>query len=264
MSDNKYKKPLKILLITAFWLGIWELISLIIDNRLLFPSMYNVVVRIFELTFSENSDNNFIISILCSLGRIGLGILIGIVSGTITAFICSFSKAIYETVYPFIIVIKSTPVASFIILLLVYTYANIIPVIISALMVLPIVFSNIYQGLKSVDISLLELCRIYSVPRKKTIRSLYIPSIMPYFTSSLISSIGLGWKAGIAAEVLCSPINSIGKAIFESKLYFEYVDLFAWTVMVIILSIIFEVVITRLLKSALSRITHKYGGRYGN
>ena len=99
---------------------------------------------------------------------------------------------------------------------------------------------------------------------KTTVKALYIPSILPYFTSALISSIGLGWKAGIAAEVLCTPLNSIGKAIFESKIYFEYVDLFAWTAMVIVLSIIFEVVVTKLLKKLLSKITHKYGGKYGN
>ena len=131
-------------------------------------------------------------------------------------------------------------------------------------MVFPIVFSNVYQGIKNVDTSLLEMCKVYSISRKTTVKALYIPSVLPYFTSSLISSIGLGWKAGIAAEVLCTPLNSIGKAIFESKIYFEYVDLFAWTAMVILLSIIFEVVVTKLLKNLLSKITHKYGGEYGN
>jgi len=260
----KYKKILKIFLITLFWLGVWELISLIIGNRLIFPSIYDVIKRIFQLMFLENKENHFILSIISSLGRIGLGIAIGIFSGAVIAFISSFSKTVYDIISPFITVIKATPVASFIILLLVYTYASFIPIIISALMVFPIVFSNVYQGIKNVDASLLEMCKMYSIPRKVTVKTLYIPSILPYFTSALISSIGLGWKAGIAAEVLCTPLNSIGKAIFESKIYFEYVDLFAWTAMVIILSIIFEVVVTKSLKKLLSKITHKYGGDYGN
>ena len=260
----KYKKILKIFLITLFWLGVWELISLIIGNRLIFPSIYDVIKRIFQLMFLENKENHFILSIISSLGRIGLGIAIGILSGAVIAFISSFSETVYDIISPFITVIKATPVASFIILLLVYTYASFIPIIISALMVFPIVFSNVYQGIKNVDASLLEMCKMYSIPRKVTVKTLYIPSILPYFTSALISSIGLGWKAGIAAEVLCTPLNSIGKAIFESKIYFEYVDLFAWTAMVIILSIIFEVVVTKSLKKLLSKITHKYGGDYGN
>ena len=140
----KHKKIYKTFLITLFWLGIWELVSLIIGNRLLFPSVYDVILRIFQLTFYENAEKNFTISILFSLGRIGLGIIVGILSGVLVAFICSFSNLAYETLSPFITVIKATPVASFIILLLVYTYADIIPIIICALMVFPIVFSNIY------------------------------------------------------------------------------------------------------------------------
>ena len=154
----------------------------------------------------------------------------------------------------------STPVASFIILLWIFIGNNATPVVISALMVFPIVFSNIYQGMKSVDSGLLEVCKIYKISKKKTVKSLYIPTVTPYFTSALLSSIGLGWKAGIAAEVLCTPIRSIGKAIFESKLYFEYVDLFAWTAAVIILSLIFEVLLTKLLKKLLSKYSNRLGG----
>jgi NitT/TauT family transport system permease protein len=118
--------------------------------------------------------------------------------------------------------------------------------------------------MKSVDVGLLEVCNVYNIPRKKMIKSLYVPTVTPYFTSALLSSIGLGWKAGIAAEVLCTPVRSIGKAIFESKIYFEYVDLFAWTAAVIVLSLIFEVLLTKLLKKLLSKYTKNPGGSDGN
>ena len=124
-------------------------------------------------------------------------------------------------------------------------------------MVFPIVFSNVYQGIKNVDKDLLEVCRIYGIDKKKTLESLYVPSILPYFQSALLSSIGLGWKAGIAAEVLCTPVKSIGKAIFESKTYIEYVDLFAWTTAVIILSLIFELVLTKFIKILFKKFTGK-------
>ena len=131
-------------------------------------------------------------------------------------------------------------------------------------MVFPIVFANIYQGMKSVDTGLLEVCKAYRIPKKKMIKSLYVPTVTPFFTSALLSSIGLGWKAGIAAEVLCTPVKSIGKAIFESKIYFEYVDLFAWTTAVIVLSLIFEVLLTKILKKMLSKYIKNPGGSDGN
>ena len=255
-----FKKIFRIFLISIFWLGIWEIASLIIGRPLFFPSPVDVCIRFFELLVTKE----FFIGILFSLGRVGLGIIIAIILGFISGIFCSFCHTAYEIIFPLISVIKSTPVASFIILIWIFIGNNATPIVISALMVFPIVFSNIYQGMKNVDTGLLEVSKIYKIPRKRIIKSLYVPTIAPYFTSALLSSIGLGWKAGIAAEVLCTPIKSIGKAIFESKIYFEYVDLFAWTAAVIVLSLIFEVLLTKLLKKMLSRYVRKHGGADAN
>ena len=120
-------------------------------------------------------------------------------------------------------------------------------------MVFPIVFSNVYQGIKSTSKDLIEMCNLYKVPFKKKLTSLYLPSVVPYFFSSLLSSIGLAWKAGIAAEILCTPKISIGIEIFKAKDSIEFVDLFAWTVCVIILSMIFELITTKLIKYVLKK-----------
>ena len=256
----KLKRPLKILLISLFWFGIWEIASLIVGKPLLFPSPIDVVVRLCELLITKK----FLISSLLSLARVGLGIVIAIVLGSIVALLCSFSKILYEIIFPFVTVVKSTPVASFIILIWIFLNNEVTPIIISALMVFPIVFANVYQGIKSIDKSLIEVCKIYKIPTKKMVSSLYVPSVLPYFLSALLSSIGLGWKAGIAAEVLCTPKNSIGLAIFESKTYIEYVDLFAWTVTVIILSLIFEFLLTRLIKNLFKKYLIPNGGKNGN
>lgn len=257
---HKLKKPLKILLIALFWFGIWEVASLIIAKPLLFPSPVDVLIRLCELLVTKN----FLTSAFFSLGRVGLGIVIAIILGSVTGLICAFSQILYDIIYPLVTVIKSTPVASFIILVWIFIGNNVTPVVISALMVFPIVFANIYQGVKSVDPKLLEVCKMYKIPRKKIISSLYIPSVLPYFSSALLSSIGLGWKAGIAAEVLCTPKKSIGLAIYEAKTYIEYVDLFAWTVAVVILSLFFEILLTRLIKILFRKYTKSNGGSNGN
>lgn len=254
MADNiVFKKAFKILSISLFWFLVWEGAALIIGKPLLFPSPIDVIIRLFELVITKD----FLISCLYSLGRVGLGIVIAIILGSLIALLCSFSDILYEILYPFITVIKSTPVASFIILIWIFVGNSTTPVFISALMVFPIVFSNVYQGIKNVDKDLLEVCKIYGIDKKKTLKSLYVPSVLPYFQSALLSSIGLGWKAGIAAEVLCTPVKSIGKAIFESKTYIEYVDLFAWTTAVIILSLIFELVLTKFIRILFKKFTGK-------
>lgn len=260
--EHKLLKILKTFLIALFWIGIWEVVSLIIGKPLLFPSPIDVIKRLFELLIT----NNFWKVTLLSLYRVGLGILIAIILGSLIGFLCSLSKIAYEIISPFVTVVKSTPVASFIILfiVLIKNGNETTPIIISALMVFPIVFSNVYQGINSIDKNLIEVCKVYKIPLKKQISSLYVPSLMPYLSSALLSSIGLGWKAGIAAEVLCTPKISIGTELFDAKTYFENIDVFAWTVTVIIISLVFELVIMRLFKVLLKKFIKSSGGNNEN
>jgi NitT/TauT family transport system permease protein len=91
------------------------------------------------------------------------------------------------------------------------------------------------------------MCCAYGVPRARVLRGVYLPSAVPYFLSAVRTSLGLAWKAGIAAEVLTSAKNSIGKEIFEAKQYMETVNLFAWTLVVIILSLVIEKLVLAML-----------------
>lgn len=260
--ERKLFKIIKTFLIAFFWIGVWEAVSLIIGKSLLFPSPIDVIKRLYELIITWR----FWKITLISLYRVGLGIIIAIILGSLVGLLCSFSKILYETISPFITVIKSTPVASFIILfiVLIKNGNEITPIIISSLMVFPIVFSNIYQGIKSIDTSLIEVCKVYKIPFKKQASSLYVPSLMPYFSSALLSSIGLGWKAGIAAEVLCTPKVSIGTELFNAKTYFENIDVFAWTATVIVISLIFELVVIRLFRLLLKKYIKLSGGSNEN
>ena len=260
--NKRLIKILKTLLITVFWLGIWEIASIIINKQLLFPSPIDVLKKLFDLILTIS----FWQTTLFSLYRVGFGIIIAIVLGATIGLLCSFSKITYNFVSPLVTVIKTTPVASFIILfiVLIKNGNETTPIIISSLMVFPIVFSNIYKGFESIDKSLIEVCKIYKISFKQKVSALYIPSLMPYFSSALLSSIGLGWKAGIAAEVLCTPKISIGTELFNGKQYFENIDVFAWTVTVIIISLIFEVAITKLFKLLLKKYIKSSGGTNEN
>ena len=113
-------------------------------------------------------------------------------------------------------------------------------------MVLPIVAGNVLTGLRAADKDLLEVCKLYRFSFGKTVRTLYLPALMPYFLTAARTSLGLSWKAGIAAEVLCSLSASIGGQIYEAKVYLETPSLFAWTITVIFLSMLIESLIFKL------------------
>lgn len=136
--------------------------------------------------------------------------------------------------------IKSTPVASFIILALVWLTGNYVPIFIGFLMVLPVIYSNVFQGIAQVDVKLLEMAKVFRMSRGKKLLKIYIPSVLPYFTAACRTALGLAWKAGVAAEVIGVTQNSIGRQLYYSKIYIETADLFAWTAVVILLSLSLE------------------------
>lgn len=229
----------KYIVITAFWIAIWQIFAHMTGNELLFPTPSKVLGRFFELA----STLDFYQNILYSMVRVLLGALSAIVCGVILGTLTSKWKLLYELLTPLMTVIKSTPVSSFIILALVWMKRTLLPMFIVYLIVLPVVFSNVYEGIGATDKRLLEMTRVYKVSFFQRIRVLYIPSVLPYLRSAIMTSIGLAWKAGIAAEVLSSPAISIGKKLFEAKQYLETTDLFAWTLAVIIMSLLIELIV---------------------
>ena len=114
------------------------------------------------------------------------------------------------------------------------------PVFAACIMVIPIVWGNVKKGMDEVDPLLWEVTAVYQFPFCKKMKVLYLPAVMPYFAAGCMTALGLSWKAGIAAEVLCRPALSIGNEIFLSKSYLETADLFAWTAVVVVFSVYIE------------------------
>ena len=226
----------RILAVVIFWGLVWILLSKRIGNDFLFPSPSSVFAefgRLFTL-------KDFWLTTSLSLLRVLWGILISWVIGSALAYLLYVSRVLNVLISPMLTAIKSTPVASFIVLALLWLDRGVLPVLITSLIVIPIVWANVTEGIRSVDQSLVEVTRVYRFPLRKRITSLYVPSIAPYFMAACKSSLGMAWKAGIAAEVLATPEYSIGTELYFSKAYLETPTLFAWTLVVIVLSILIE------------------------
>ena len=143
--------------------------------------------------------------------------------------------------------VQATPVASITILVLIWLSRDFVPVLICGMMVLPVVWSNVCAGIHAADPQLLEMAKVYRLPPLTIARRIYLPTVLPYFRAACTGALGLGWKAGIAAEVLTVPGKSIGRMISESKLYLLTEDLFAWTLAVVLLSLGLQKIILKLL-----------------
>lgn len=227
----------------AFWVAMWAALALLVNRELLLPAPWVVVRRLGELAATAA----FWRITAVSIGRVLLGITAAVALGTGMAVACAASKTADALLRPLMTVVKSTPVASFVVLALVWIARDWLPVFISLLMVLPVVWSNVCTGIRSADPALLELAQVYGWPRGRILRRIYLPSVRPHFLAALRSGIGFGWKSAIAAEVLTVPHSAIGRMIYESKLYLQTTDLFAWTLAVILLSVGLERLVLRAL-----------------
>ncbi len=249
---KKITKIARTVTVLAFWIIIWHIAAVKVDMAVLVSSPVEVAERLIELA----SEKDFYIIILSSVFRILTGFFTAVAVGVVLGIITAKIRILDELISPLLTVIKATPVASFIILALVWLNKETIPSFISFLMVMPILHGNVSEGLKNTPIELIEMTRVYNFSFVNKLTKLYIPSLLPYFTAGFKTSLGLAWKAGVAAEVLAFPKNSIGKQLYEAKTYLETVDVFAWTLTVIIISMILE----KMLMLTVKKLTEKKKG----
>ena len=250
-STSSPKSLWRHLLPPAFWLGAWQFFAWIIDlsmngkgNELLLPYPGSVALALLEL----GQQSGFWMTVFSSLGRILAGMVLGCLLGVVLAALTCLSSLAHDLLSPAIKVIRATPVASFAILVLIWVNRDYVPVLICAMMGLPIVWNSVSSGIRMTDPQLLEMAKVYRLPKGRTLRRIWIPSVMPFFRTACSSALGLGWKAGIAAEVLTVPKRSIGRMISESKLYLLTEELFASTLMVIVLSLLLQKLMLCLLR----------------
>ena len=175
-----------------------------------------------------------------SFGRIILGFMLALVLGTVLAALSYAFFMVEILLDPLLTVIKATPVASFIILCLIWIPSRNLSVFISFLMVLPVVYTNLLEGLRQTDQQLLEMADSFGAGIQKKVEFVYLSQIMPYAATACKLGLGLCWKAGVAAEVIGIPTGSIGEKLYKAKVYLETPDLFAWTIVIIFVSMGFE------------------------
>lgn len=239
-----FPKPIKSLSVFAFWIGIWYIVAAIIGKEIFLPFPHTVLSRFFELC----AESEFWITAAVSLFRILKGFLIGVIIGFGIALLTHYIPTLKALLSPALRTVRAIPVVSFILLAFLWLDNDAIPIFIAVLMVVPIIWENLSAGLDSLDRSLLEMAKVFSLPRKKTLAKIIVPSLSPYIYSGMLTSLGLAWKSGIAAEVISYPTIAIGKAMNNAKVTLETADVLVWTVTVVALSLIFEWIIKLIFK----------------
>ena len=226
-----------------FWIAVWQLLSLAVNNSYFLPSVGETFSSLFVLIRSKY----FFKVVLYTLLRVILGLALGTLLGIILAFLSNTFTILRSLITPLMSIIKSTPVATFIIILWVMMSGDALAIFIAVLMVMPIIWQNTLDGFKSIDKELLEVCTVYEFSSVKKLRILIFPSLKRFLIPAIITSTGLAWKSEIAAEIIAYTKNSIGQYINDAKYFFDTSSVFAWTIIIIIMSISLEMITKYLL-----------------
>lgn len=213
----------------AFWLAVWQIAAMALaavypHGELLLASPLMCCCGWGSWPLPPLSGR----TVAWSAVRIFGGFLLATVLAVALAALAAWKQWLRGLMAPLAAAVKTVPVASFIILALVWLNRQSLSLFISALMVFPPVYLNVLEGICRTDRQLLEMARVFRVPLGRRLRGIYLPQVMPYFRTAVSLGLGLCWKAGAAAEIIGLPAGSMGERLYTAKVYFQTADLFAW------------------------------------
>ena len=244
------KRWFRIGVTALFWLAVWQAAAVLLP-KLLFAGPVPTVRSLLSLL--RNSE--FWFSIAHSLGKIASGFLLAFSTGCLLAIACRRMPVLRMLLGPLIQVMKSLPVACFIVVALIWVRSEWISVLTAFFVVFPAVYINLGEGLQQTDQGMLEMAQLFHLTPAKRLRAVWLPACLPYLLSACRVSVGMALKAGVAGEIIGLPRWSIGEQLYLSKLYLNTADLFAWSLVIILLSLALE----RRLVFALATVQRKWG-----
>ncbi len=223
-------KKIKKAVILLIWLALWQVTAIFVHNPIYFASPVEVVrelaTKAVQLTFWQ--------SVFGSLIRILSGFLAAFILAYITAFISVRYGWLKDFLEPFVTFIKSVPVAAVVVILLIWWGPRYLVLCISLMVVFPAVYSNMQTGILNADKRLLEMASVFDMRNRDRFLWIYRPSYLPYLHSGVSVSLGMCFKAGIAAEIIGLPELSIGERLYRDKIYLNTAGVFAWVVVILI------------------------------
>ena len=233
---NRYKKIFFSIIGWIIIILIWEIFSLSLNNDVVFPDILSTIKALGKILI----DKYTYVVLGHTLFRLLISLLVSFVLALIFAII-SYLKEWARLIFtPIVLLLKTIPVASIIIIMIIFIGHNNSPYYIASFVIFPIMYEGIYGGLKQIDDSALDEIKTISNFNLVIAKDIYLPLIKNNITTSLLQSIGLGLKVMLMAEFISQPTHSIGRQLLEEKNYLNYDAVFAWTLLLIMIVIILE------------------------
>lgn len=230
-----------------FALLLWQIAAMRIKMNILLVTPGAVLKRLCTIW----TEAEFLPSVWFSFYHIAGGFLLALLLAVLFAFLAKRFPLTETLLWPFVVSVKAVPVASIVVLALVWLSARNLSVLISFLVVFPVIYQNLLTGLKNEDKEMEEMCRVYRMSPKNRLLYVTVPRLKPYLYTACSLTCPMAWKAGVAAEIIGTPAGSVGKQIYLAKISLDTDDMFAWTLVIVIISVVAEKLFLKLLRKGL-------------
>lgn len=228
-------------------LAVWQAVALLVHQRILLVGPVEVFLRLLTIWKVEG----FLPSIWFTFYHIAAGFLLGLILGILLAALANRFSIVETLLWPWMATIKAVPVASFVVICLIWLSARNLSVFISFLIVLPVIYQNVLAGLRSENRQMQEMAEVFGLSWFRRLHYITLPQLKPFLISACSVTTGVAWKAGVAAEIIGTPNGSIGKQLYLAKIALDTDDLLAWTVIIVAVSVLSEKLFMHALKRVL-------------
>ncbi len=218
---------------------LWKLLSISVGREIILPSPEATIENLILIIKSKG----FIEAVINTVTRSLVGFAIALFCALLLGVTAGIFKPVYYLLDPLVTVIKATPTIGIILLALIWLKSDYAPILIGFLIIFPIMYSNVVEGIYNVDSDLIEMADMYEIRRWRILREVYMPSIISYLMAGISTALGLNLKVVIAAEVLSQSVNSIGDNFYLEKIKLNTAGVFAWIIVAIIISWFFDLIL---------------------
>lgn len=230
--------------LVVYVLLLWQLVAVIVNKEVIVPYPLDVFQRMMRML----TDFNFYQTLFITLSHVVIVVVISAIIAFMLAYLGYQKPLVDEYVSPLLTMVQAIPNISFIILVLVWVSSLQTVYIVLFLVVFPLLYNNFIEGFKSIDHDLCDVILLYHPPRFEKFFKVYLPLIRPSFLSGMKSSLSLGVKVAVMAEILAGLPYGVGRAINYSRIQFDMIGVFAWTVWLVIMILLIDYVLNKVIQ----------------
>ena len=220
-------------------LFLWHMFAWFENNEFILPFPSHVLAYMGnQLQYQSFYETAFI-----SCLRAIIGLSVSLIVALFFAYISYRKPVVKDLLYPVILLTRSIPNISYILIVLILFSRHIAVIIVLFLILFPVLYSSFYTGFQEIGKRYHTVMALYPDTEVVFLKRVYLPLLKPIFQSSISSGISLAFKVCVMAEILGGMQQGIGRQLNLCRLNFDMIGLFAWTGWMILLLILMDCII---------------------